>query len=468
MQNINNIDKGNNENVLEYMPTIKEKLSYGCGDMAGNIVFGMASALITMFYTDYVGCSAAMVALVMLISRFFDGLSDVVMGFIVSRTKTKWGKARPWILWGIVPYCICAVALFTVPVASETVQFWYILLTYNLSTTVMYTWMDIPYGTLSTMMTRSSKGRSILAVYRMTMSPIGRVLSVSLTMPVVKIFGDDQAAWAKAMLIWVLIGAFLYVCCFRNCKERVYIPSVHEKKYTIGQNLKALLINPYFWAILILWCVQCGYITVFGTVAPYYCKYVLGNDSWLYSVMYAVDIAILVGGCAVAGLLLRKIGKRNLAMGGAILVIVAQLLLLINPYSAVWALITTVIRACGAVPINAVIFGMLGDVVEYGQWKTHVRQESLIYAASSVGIKVGMGLIGGITGILLSIGGYVSSTTGSAVQPQSALDMITNMFIWGPMLLFAISFVILLLYKLDKFYPIIMKELQEREGRGEA
>lgn len=448
-KNILNPDIISEEAALTYIPTIKERLSYGCGDMAGNIVFGMVSSLITLFYTDYVGFSAGAVGLVMLLSRIFDGFSDVVMGFFVNRTQTKWGKARPWILWGMIPYCIAAVTLFTVPTTPGVTQFVYILVTYNLATTVMYTWMDIPYGTLSAMMTRNSIGRSMLAVFRMWMSPIGRVFSVALTLPVVKLLGNDQSAWIKTMAIWAALGLVLYIFCFKNCKERVFIPSAHNKSVSVFKNLKALVTNIYFWAILVLWCVQCGYMTVFGTVAPYYCKYILGGDTW-YSIMYGLETGVLIAGVFACNFLLKKVSKRNLAIIGAVIGILAQVLLMINPYNITWALATTVIRSLGAVPINAVIFGMMADVVEYGQWKTHIRQESLIYAADSLGIKIGMGLIGAIVGGLLSVSGYVSSTTGSAVQPQSALDMITYMFIWGPIILWIISLIVLVFYKLDK------------------
>ena len=106
------------------------RISYGLGDTACNIVFGMITALLTLFYTDYCGIPVVTVGLVMLISRIFDGSSDVIMGIIVSKTKSKWGKARPWILWMSVPYVLCAVAMFCVPHSSSTtVQFWYIFVT---------------------------------------------------------------------------------------------------------------------------------------------------------------------------------------------------------------------------------------------------------------------------------------------------------------------------------------------------
>ena len=120
------------------------RIAYGLGDTACNVVFGMITALLTLFYTDYCGIPVVTVGLVMLISRIFDGSSDVIMGIIVSKTKSKWGKARPWILWMSVPYVLCAIAMFCVPHSSTTVQFWYIFVTYNLCTTVCYTAINVP------------------------------------------------------------------------------------------------------------------------------------------------------------------------------------------------------------------------------------------------------------------------------------------------------------------------------------
>ena len=193
----------------------------------------------------------------MLISRIFDGSSDVIMGIIVSKTKSKWGKARPWILWMSVPYVLCAVAMFCVPHSSTTVQFWYIFVTYNLCTTVCYTAINVPYGTLSTMMTRSSHERDLLSVVRMALSPIGKIIAVTFTMPVVKLFGDDQAAWIKTMSIWCAIALVLLVICFVRCKETVNFESTAQEqpKVPASRAIKALLGNPYFWATLILWTV---------------------------------------------------------------------------------------------------------------------------------------------------------------------------------------------------------------------
>ena len=170
---------------------ILTRLAYGGGDVACNVVYGMIATLLTLFYTDYAGVSVATVGLVMLISRFFDGGSDVIMGFIVDRTHSKWGQSRPWILWMSLPYALSAILLFSVPHTNATIQFLYIFVTYNFCTTVCYTAINLPYGSLSAMMTRDSKERDLLSVFRMGLSPMGRIIAVTCTMPLIKLFGDD-------------------------------------------------------------------------------------------------------------------------------------------------------------------------------------------------------------------------------------------------------------------------------------
>ncbi|MBQ3434925.1 MAG: MFS transporter, partial [Selenomonadaceae bacterium] len=150
------------------------RVAYGLGDTAQNVVWG-AMSILTFFYTDYAGINPATVGLVMLLSRCFDGISDVIMGFFVEKTNSKWGKSRPWILWASIPFAISIVLIYAVPQGvSDTMQFAYIFVTYNLCTTVVYTMLNLPYGSLSAMMTRSSQERDMLSIVRMSLSPFGK------------------------------------------------------------------------------------------------------------------------------------------------------------------------------------------------------------------------------------------------------------------------------------------------------
>lgn len=443
------------------------RISYGVGDTACNIVFGMITALLTLFYTDYASVSVVTVGMVMLISRVFDGSSDVIMGILVNRTKSKWGKARPWILWMSVPYALCAVAMFCVPQSNESIQFWYIFVTYNLCTTVCYTAINVPYGTLSTMMTRSSHERDLLSVYRMALSPIGKIIAVTFTLPIVKMLGDDQAAWIKTMSIWCAIAVVLLVICFVNCKETVQFSQPKQvQKVSAGRSLSALLTNIYFWATLVLWTVTCVHTTIIGTDLPYYCKYVLGDDG-IYSVIYTAEIVSLIVGALLCPMLLKRFGKRDISLIGCIIVVAAHALIMMNPTNFGWILAMTIIRSLGQAPLTSVVFGMMGDVVEFGQWRSHLRQESLIFGGGSLGFKIGTGITSAVMTNLLDKAGFLSSTTGGAAQPDSAKLMISTIFKWGPILVWAVAIVVLLLYKLDKRYPTIMKELAERETHGE-
>lgn len=172
-----------------------------------------------------------MVGMVMLVSRVFDGSSDVIMGILVNKTKSKWGKARPYILWMAVPYAISAVLLFCIPHTKPMIQAIYMFVTYNLATTVLYTAINVPYGTLSTLMTRSSHERDMLSIFRMAMSPFGKIIAVTFTLPLVKLFGNDQSAWIKVMTIWAVVAVVLLVFCFVKCEEKVEVKQHQNKRY---------------------------------------------------------------------------------------------------------------------------------------------------------------------------------------------------------------------------------------------
>ena len=444
----------------------KTRLSYGCGDTACNVVYGMISTVLTLFYTDYVGVSPATVGLVMLLSRMFDGGSDVVMGLLVQKTNSKWGKSRPWVLWMSLPYTLTAVLLFTVPHSTNLVQFLYIFVTYNLCTTVCYTAINVPYGSLSAMMTRSSGERDMLSIVRMGMSPFGRILAVTCTLPLVKVFGDDQAAWIKTMTIWAVVAMILLLICFKNCEEKVVVKQ-EEAKVQAGKTFKALFSNQYFWACLVLWMMQNVIYTVTGTILPYYCKYVFNNDT-LYSSLYLIETLVLVGVTFLSPALVKKFGKRNMSLIGVTFALVGHIAFFMNPSSFAWTLASCIIRGIGLAPLNSIIFGFLGDAVDFGHWKSGIRQESLVFAAGSVGAKVGGGLTSAIMTGLLSMAGYVSATNGIQTQPQSAIDMIIEIYKFGPALVWLVIIIVLCFYKLDKKYPQIMKELNEREFKKEV
>ena len=237
-----------------------------------------------------------------------------------------------------------------------------------------------------------------------------------------------------------------------------------QEKIPALKALKLLVTNQYFWAVLVLWMMQNVIYGVTGTILPYYCKYIFHNDTWMYSTLYLTETLTIVASTCIV---LKHFGKRNMALAGAVLALAGQLVFFANPYSFQWMLLCCIIRGIGLSPLNAIVFGMLGDVVEFGQWKHHIRQESLIFAGGSVGTKIGSGLASAIMTGLLSLAGYLSSAAGAVTQPQSAIDMIINIYKTGPIIVWVVVIITLVLYKLDKKYETIMEELTERELQGQ-
>lgn len=182
--------------------------------------------------------------------------------------------------------------------------------------------------------------------------------------------------------------------------------------------------------------------------------------------LYLAEAGTLVIGAMICPFLLKKFGKRDLSLAGAIIAVVAHAAFILNPGSFGWALGTSIVRSLGEAPLTAVVFGMMGDVIEFGQWKTHIRQEALIFGGGSLGFKIGTGITSAVITSLLDKAGYISTTGVAVVQPDSAVSMIKNIYIWGPILVWGVAVIALILYRLDKKYDSIMAELSEREAKG--
>ena len=165
--------------------------------------------------------------------------------------------------------------------------------------------------------------------------------------------------------------------------------------------------------------------------------------------------------------LLKRFGKKKMSLGGIVIAVMGQIILLANPYNQTLVFLSCILRGIGFAPLNSVFYGFVNEAVEFGQWKSHIRQEGPIFAGSNMGTKFGAGAASAIMTSLMGYAGYISTTGGTITQPDSAIQMIMGIYKWGPLLVFAGYTVLLLLYKLEKRYPEIMKELEEREARGE-
>lgn len=257
-----------------------EKVAYANGNLACAVVYGLCYGLLTYFYTNVIGVSAALVGSVLLFSRFFDGISDVAIGIIVDKVHSKFGRGRAWILWMAIPYGVSAVLLFLIPAnATAAVQGVYIFITYNLCTTVIYTALNLPYGIMAPLMTSNEQDVAKLNLFRTGAGSIGMLVVLSATLPIVNRLGGDQAAWVKVSVFYALISIIFLLWCFLGTKERV-----HTRAASVAENLplltrlKVVGSNKYFWLLLLTQIGIQFYQTIDGTCGTYYAQYILWKE----------------------------------------------------------------------------------------------------------------------------------------------------------------------------------------------
>lgn len=446
-------------NDTSFKTSLMEKIAYGMGDTACNVVFAITSSLIVYFYTNVIGMSAALVGTILLVSRVFDGISDLLIAQIVDKVNSPKGKARAWILWMAAPYGIASVLMFCVPPHSSTmVQAIYVFITYNLCTTGVYTALNLPYSNLAPMMTRNDDDLAKLNLFRMAMSPIGNLIVTALTLPFINMLGGGQQAWITVCAIYSIVAFFMLLFCYKGCQERFHTDAAKEAEaMPFAQRLKATLKNKYFIVLTLTMIAVALYQNVNGTVATYYAQYMLGNVEVMGVMQSFENIPKIIAIICLAPFI-KKFGKRNLVLAGAILTMVAQLTLLAVPANPAFVAAVAAIRGIGKAPLFGCVFTMMADVVNYGHWKTGVRVQALIFSAATVGQKFGGGITGAIIGQLMDKSGF----TGLAQEIPSAVAMVENLYIWGTVFAWAIIIALMLAYKLEKNYDGMIRDMENK------
>ena len=453
-----------NDTLQNYKVGFGEKVAFGVGDLAINFVWASIGLFIVYFYTDVVGISPGVVGILMLVSRIWYGVSDVIMGVIVDRTDTKYGKARPWILYLAIPFGISTILLFTIPQNfSDVLKIVYIFITYNLMV-IMFTGVVIPYGTLNTFITRDINERSKLNLYRMFFAHIGGLIVGTCTLPLVKAYGNTQTSWAMAYGTYSVIGVILFLITFKYTRERVgSISSKNRKKVSISESLKSLLKNKYWIIIFAYSIVQTIGIIVANTSTVYYAKYIFGDESIVKYFTVTNLVPIILAVVFLMPFLVEKYGKRNVGIMGRIISIISTLIIVFAGNNFTIVMIGSIIRGFSASFHCAAGWAFFSDIIEYGEWKNGIRNEGVIYFAGSFGQKFGSGIAAALFGWILTAFGYQANA--EAVS-SGTIFAIKFLFLYLPILADVVQIILLyfykFFYKLDKLYPQIIKELQER------
>jgi len=433
-----------------------ETLAYGAGNFAEMMIFSPATTFMVFFYTDIAGIAAATVGTLMLCSRVFDLLNPLI-GVFVDSTRSRHGKARPWLLWMAFPFGISAVLLFTAPSLSPVGKVIYAFITYNLALTIIYATIDVPFAALLSLITRDQHKRTTLSLSRMVQGQIGGLVSFAVTLPLVGFFGGGARGWQRAFVVFGALGTLFLLVCFFTTKERVKPVSVKKAQVPVRTAVSSLAHNKY-WLLLVglivAWFVMLGF---FGA-NPYYCRYFLHDVKRFGPLMSSGQVGLVVG-MLLVGPVIKKLGKRNTALIGIGVSVLGQLLMFLSPTSYAVVLTGTVIKALGLSPIAGALFAMVADAIEYGDWKFGVRTEGLAFGAITLAAKVAIGLGNVLVGWILGVAGYVN---GAASQSVAVLFAVKTMFLYIPLALFIVSGILLWFYKLDQQYPSLAAELKLR------
>lgn len=444
--------------------SLREQIIYGSGDIALNICYTMFSSFVLYFYTNTMLLNAAMAGVVILISRIFDGISDIIAGHIIDNTKAKNGHCIPWLKRCMIPYAVCFVIVFIMPHSSTAAMLAYLFVTYNLFNTVVFTMQNLAHLTLPAFVTDDQKTRSTMIVIKMIFAAGTQIIIANVTLPAVEALGGDQAAWIKLSAIFAVISIVDTFIMTSVVKERILeAPATQEKKQNISiwKELNIAVRNKYWLITLGLAATGTAQLVFSTTISTYYMDTVVGNANLVGIFVLCMNLP-----CIFEGLFMEKLfhyfTKSQIALVGTIFQIVGEVIFIIGPTSSLAVLfISALIRGIGFGVVYPLATAMVIDTIEYGEWKTGIRVQGVLTSAQSVAQKVMNGIGTSVFGFVLTAVAYDGSKT---VQVESAVRGIEGFFKWGPMVVYAIQLVLLLLYKLDEEYPQIMKDLEERRA----
>ena len=443
---------------------VGEKFAFMLGGMGGVPLFALISSFLVYFYTNVVGLDAGAIGAIILASKIFDGVSDLIFGSIIDKTRTKYGVCLPWILRIAFFGAIGILTLFTVPSVGTTGQLVYVFLSYNISQTIIYTIMQLAVISLPTYMTRDTVQRTGLFVWSSIGQSVMTIIISSVTLGIVTRLGGDQKAWIMAACIYSVLSAIFLFVTGIVCKERVNpdeIAGQQEAKVPFLTVLKSILQNKYWFEILGIVIVGAGEYVASLQIHTYYAQYILGDINIASIMNMAYTMPLLICGFLLLPLS-QKFGKRAIMLSGVGIQMLGCILIVLVPSSMPVILVATVMKSIGQSCAATMYQPMLADAIEYGQWKTGIRSQAALMGANGAGQKVGQGLVTALLGGIMSLAGFSGT---AAVQSAKAIGSVSGLFLFVPLVFTVIEFAIAFIYDLDKKYDTIMKDLEERKGQ---
>jgi glucuronide carrier protein len=437
-------------------------IGYGLGDVANNFAFSLGMLFLLNYYTDVVGLGAAAAGTLLMSVRIYDALMDIAAGRLIDRSRgsARWGRFRPYLLWGALPLLLLNVAVFSVPTSWDaSSKLVYAYVTYALLGTA-YAFVNIPYGSLASVMTQVSRERTRLSAARTMMSTATiLVLALLLGRVLHKLQGEAlQSLLTQITLALAAVGVLLYLVCFATSREVVsrgtQAPSWKDSLSTLSRNRPLLVLS------LAAICIMAGN-SASGAATLYYARYVLGDASLFATIIATTILCGMVVSVPLTPRLTAVIGKRATFQLGMFVAAAAKLWFYFAPPSTLsWVLALLALSSVGLMLSMASIWALEADTVEYGEWRTGLRLEGMNYAMFSLARKIGLAVGGSIPAFLLATSGYVPNL---ATQSPAALHAIQQALALAPALAFSAAFLIMLCYPLsDRRFLALVEEIRRR------
>ncbi|MFZ0337344.1 MAG: MFS transporter [Terracidiphilus sp.] len=439
--------------------SFREKFGYSLGDLAANFVFQALLALQLDFYTHTFGLTAAQAGTMTLVIGLGVAFLNPVMGVIADRTQTKWGKFRPWLLWTSLPFGVICVLTFTTPNISAGAKVVYAWTTYILLR-VVYTMNNVPYASLNAVMTSDPDERNSISTYRQIAANSAGFIVASLAIPMVRFFGhgDDARGYQYTMGLLSALSVIFFIVAFFSTKERIQPDP--QQKTSLSQDLADLFKNGPWIVLFLATLFYFAAIVIRGNVMLPYFRFIPGNVD-LYSWFNGFGLAALLAGVACSTAVTKRTGKRFLfvvSMGLSGLFSAA--LFIIPPHATIAIIATEVLRQFSFGLSGPLIWSMMGDVADYGEWKTGRRASGTVTAAVVFALWAGLALGGAVAGWILDLYGFISKADMQSAHAQSGI-LLTASFYAG--LAFVAAAVCMFFYPISReLNQKIANELTER------
>lgn len=432
-----------------------KKICYGCGAGGGNVMSTLLAAFLLGYYTDTAGIAAAAIGTMFLLSRLLDGVTDLVMGGIVDRTRTKLGKARPWLILSAPLMVIGIILILNVPQGfSHAMKLVYAYITYIFLNCIVYTIFGIAHSALLARMTRDFKDRNTTStVSSICNNAVGLVVGTAITALQLN-FG-----WGVTSIILGVTAGVLILIPGLTCNEMVGEEEGGQKQQIpLKDQLPAVLKNKYFWLCLLI-----GAFTLLmnaNAIAAqvYYCNVVLGDPMYMTTLM---SIGQLPGIIILFFMpyFSNKFSKRFFMSFGGLLLVAGFGLIGLADTNRTLLLAGTILRSVGVGPMFAGIYAFIADAADFGEWKYGVRSEGLMASSASIGSKIGIGLGSGLTAWVLAFVGYDAA---APVQPAGVVSGIRFAYGWLGAIFSVLLLVFVWMMDVEKYLPKIRQDQMQK------